>query len=211
MTEKRLEKIKDVAKKRQGDLTVVLNNVHDPHNIGAVLRTCDSVGIKEVYVLYNDDRLSEKNINLGKRAASSARKWVDVYMYTDVDKCMKDIKGKYDTIFGTHLSSESVSLYDLDLSKSVALVFGNEHAGISDEVLEFLDGNFIIPQVGMVQSLNISVSVAVSLYEALRQREKTNMYKENKTMSRSQQSALIEDYIARHENKYKGKKMIRKT
>lgn len=207
MTEKRLERIKEVATKRQGDLTVVLNNVHDPHNIGAVLRTCDSVGIKEVYVLFNDDRLGEKNLELGKRSASSARKWVDVYLYRDVDKCFRDLKSKYDYIYGTHLSVESVSLYELDLTKSVALVFGNEHAGISDEVLKYLDGNFIIPQVGMVQSLNISVSAAVSLYEALRQREKANMYIDNKTMSDGQKSELIDDYISRHENKYKGKKM----
>jgi len=207
MTEKRLERIKEVATKRQGDLTVVLNNVHDPHNIGAVLRTCDSVGIKEVYVLFNDDRLGEKNLELGKRSASSARKWVDVYLYRDVDKCFRDLKSKYDYIYGTHLSVESVSLYELDLTKSVALVFGNEHAGISDEVLKYLDGNFIIPQVGMVQSLNISVSAAVSLYEALRQREKANMYLDNKTMSDGQKSELIDDYISRHENKYKGKKM----
>ncbi len=207
MTEKRLERIKEVATKRQGDLTVVLNNVHDPHNIGAVLRTCDSVGIKEVYVLFNDDRLGEKNLELGKRSASSARKWVDVYLYRDVDKCFRDLKSKYDYIYGTHLSVESVSLYELDLTKSVALVFGNEHAGISDEVLKYLDGNFIIPQVGMVQSLNISVSAAVSLYEALRQREKAGMYVDNKTMSDGQKSELIDDYISRHENKYKGKKM----
>ena len=207
MTEKRLEKIKSVAQKRQGNLTVVLNNVHDPHNIGAVLRTCDSVGIKEIYVLYNDERLGEKNLVLGKRSASSARKWVDVYLYKDVEKCFRDINSKYDLVYGTHLSTESVSLYDLDLTKSVALVFGNEHSGISEEVLKYLDGNFVIPQVGMVQSLNISVSVAVSLYEVRRQREKSDLYSDNTTMTELQKSNLIEDYIARHEKKYKGKKM----
>ncbi len=207
MTDKRLEKIKNVANQRQGNLTVVLNNVHDPHNIGAVLRTCDSVGIKEIYVLYDDDRLSKKNIELGKRAASSARKWVDVYLYFDVKKCFEDIKKKYKFIYGTHLSTKSVSLHELNLAESVAIVFGNEHAGISEKVLGFLDGNFIIPQVGMVQSLNISVSVAVTLYEALRQREKLQMYKDNNTQTASQKAELIDDYVSRHENKYKGKKM----
>jgi len=207
MLERRLNKIKEVVSNRQFNLTVVLNNVHDPHNIGAVLRTCDSVGIKEVYVLYDEEHLGEHNIKLGKNSASSARKWVDVYMYRDVEKCFKDIRKKYKYIYGTHLSTESVSLYDLDLKKSVALVFGNEHAGISSLVLKHLDGNFIIPQVGMVQSLNISVSVAVTLYEALRQRESINGFNKNNTMSEAEEANLLEDYIGRHENRHRGRKM----
>lgn len=207
MTEERLKKINEVASKRQGNLTVVLNNVHDPHNIGAVLRTCDSVGIKEIYVIYNDERVGKDNITLGKKSASSARKWVDVFLYRDVDKCITDIRKKYNFIFGTHLDSESISLYDLKLDNSIALVFGNEHAGISDEVLKHLDGNFLIPQVGMVQSLNISVSVAVTLYEALRQRETVDLYNTNSTSTTQEKQILIKDYIQRHENRHKGKKM----
>lgn len=122
MTEERLNKILSVACKRQTDLTIVLNNVHDPHNLGAVLRTCDSVGIPEIYVLYNDERLSDENLMLGKNAAASARKWVDVYLYKDAEKCFNDIRKKYNKVLGTHLSSSSVSLYDIDLTSSVALV-----------------------------------------------------------------------------------------
>ncbi len=192
---------------RQHDLTVVLNNVHDPHNIGAVLRTCDSVGIKEVYALFTDERIGEENLVLGKNSASSARKWVDVYMYRDTKKCFEDLRKKYDLILGTHLGTESVSLYSLELSKPVALVFGNEHSGIEDEVLSYLDGNFVIPQYGMVRSLNISVSVAITLYEALRQREIAGTYDKNTEQIDTNTSLLIEDYINRHESKYKGKKM----
>jgi len=206
MREQRLQKIKDVVSKRQGDLTVVLNNVHDPHNIGAVLRTCDSVGIKEIFVLYDDD-IDDNNLLLGKKSAASARKWVDVYLYRDVDKCMQDIKSKYKKILGTHLSSQAVSLYELDLTTPVALVFGNEHSGISERVLPYLDGNFIIPQMGMVQSLNISVSVAVTLYEALRQRSNKGLYDNNTTLSAQQKSELETEYIRRHNEKYKGRLM----
>ncbi len=208
MTEERLNRIKEVALNRQNDLTVVLNNVHDPHNIGAVLRTCDSVGIKEIYALFTDDRIGEENLILGKNSASSARKWVDVYMYRDSQKCFADLKKKYDLIFGTHLGTESVSLYSLNLSKSVALVFGNEHSGIDEDVLQYLDGNFVIPQYGMVKSLNISVSVAITLYETLRQREINGSYnKKGKEMIDETTAALIEDYVDRHKNKYKGKNM----
>ncbi len=210
MTEERLEKIKNVVGNRQYDLTVVLNNVHDPHNIGAVLRSCDSVGIKEIYVLYTDERLDEKNLILGKKAASSARKWVDVFYYENVEKCFDEIKGKYAHILGTHLNSDAISIYETDLTSSVALVFGNEKDGISEEVLPYLTGNFIIPQVGMVQSLNISVAVAVSLYEAFRQRNNLNMYLNNPDFSDNDRKILLKDYINRHETKHSGRSMIKR-
>jgi tRNA (guanosine-2'-O-)-methyltransferase len=209
MTEERLNKILSVAGNRQLDLTIVLNNVHDPHNLGAVLRTCDSVGIPEIYVLYNEDRVGDENILLGKKAAASARKWVDVYLYKDAEKCFTDIRKKYNIILGTHLSSSSVSLFDLDLTRSVALVFGNEHSGISDEVIKYLDGNYIIPQVGMVQSLNISVSVAISLYEAYRQRELSGKYDERTGLDYESEK-LFESYKERHGDQEYGNMMIRK-
>lgn len=209
MTEERLSKILSVAGNRQRDLGIVLNNVHDPHNLGAVLRTCDSVGIPEVYVLYNEEGVGDENLLLGKKAAASARKWVDVYLYKDTAKCFSDVRKKYSRIMGTHLSSSAVSLYDLDFTGSMALVFGNEHSGISDEVLKYLDGNFIIPQVGMVQSLNISVSVAISLYEAYRQRERSGKYNNADTVD-EQSLQLIEAYKDRNRDQEYGKLMIRK-
>jgi tRNA (guanosine-2'-O-)-methyltransferase len=208
MTEERLKKIEDVVRKRQTDLTVILNNVHDPHNLGAVLRTCDSVGISEIYVLYTEDRNSEENLLLGKKAAASARKWVDVFLYTDVEKCFEHIRSKYDKILGTHLGVDAISVYDIDFTSSVALVFGNEHLGIDNEVLNYLDGNFIIPQVGMVQSLNISVSAAISLYEALRQREKAGKY-DSELNDSSGKLEMMKNYIQRHRDQDYGKLMTK--
>ncbi len=206
MTEERLKKIEDVVRNRQMDLTVILNNVHDPHNLGAVLRTCDSVGIPEIYVLYTEDRNGEENLLLGKKAAASARKWVDVFLYTDVNKCFEHIRSKYDRILGTHLGVDSISVYDIDFTSSVALVFGNEHLGIDDEVLKYLDGNFIIPQVGMVQSLNISVSAAISLYEALRQRENAGKYNTDLNPIKSE---MMKNYMERHRDQDYGKLMTK--
>ncbi len=208
MTEERMEKIKDVVRNRQTDLTVILNNVHDPHNLGAVLRTCDSVGIPEIFVLYTEDRNGEENLLLGKKAAASARKWVDVYLYTDIQKCFEHIRSKYDKVFGTHLGVDAISVYDIDFTTSLALVFGNEHLGIDNEVLKYLDGNFIIPQFGMVQSLNISVSAAISLYEALRQREKVGKYNNFSNQS-SVKSEMMRNYIERHRDQDYGKLMIK--
>jgi tRNA (guanosine-2'-O-)-methyltransferase len=177
MTPERKERIDFVLNNRQPDLTVVLENVFDPHNISAVMRTCDAVGIQEMYVL-NTKIPSHKK--WGARSSSSAAKWLTVHQFDDAEQCFKMLRSKYLHIYTTHLSSDAVSLYNIDFAQSIALVFGNEHAGVSEEIRALADGNFIIPQVGMIRSLNISVACAVSLYEAYRQKEIAGHYKNNR-------------------------------
>ena len=206
LTPERKAKFKEVAARRQNNLTVILENVHDPHNIGAVLRTCDSVGISEVFVLYSEKGLSIENIHLGVKAASGAHRWIDVHLYDNVEACFKHVRAQYDVVLATHLDAEAKSIYDIDMTQSVALLFGNEHEGVSSEALSHSDGNFIIPQMGMVQSLNISVACAVTLYEALRQRLSCGMYDEHTPMSKAQQEQLYESYYQRHVDKDKRKK-----
>ena len=206
MNPKRLAKFERVVRQRQGNLTVILENVHDLHNVGAVLRSCDSVGIFEIYLLDSNPELSRNNPKIGKRTSAGTRKWIDVFHYKDVDQCIAEVRKKCDKIYGTHLNSEAVELYDLDLSESVALVFGNEHWGISEPLRAHLDGNFIIPQMGMAESLNISVACAITLYEAFRQRREKNLYQNNTTMTTDQQASLLQKYIDRHRVYFKNTK-----
>ncbi|MBS1575308.1 MAG: RNA methyltransferase [Bacteroidetes bacterium] len=177
MTPEREERLSFVLNKRQNDLTVVLENVFDPHNISAVMRTCDAVGIQEIYVLNNRIPRHKK---WGRQSSSSAAKWLTIHQFSDIEECFKAIRKKYNKIFATHLSSSSVDLYDIDFTEKVALVFGNEHSGVSEEVLPLVDGNFIIPQVGIIRSLNISVACAVTVYEAFRQKNKAGHYNQRK-------------------------------
>jgi len=200
ITEKRYTKFKNVVAHRQLDLTVVLENIHDPHNIGAVLRTCDSVGIAEIYVILTDPQIDPDKYKIGRKSSSSSRKWINTKIYTSTADCFKDVKAKYRNIYGTHLNKDAKVLYELDLTESMALVFGNEHDGLSEEAMNYLDGNFIIPQYGMVQSLNISVACAVSLYEASRQRRAKEMYP-SKSIT-SDHDAILEKYLEMHETKY---------
>lgn len=168
MTPERYERLVSVLNKRQNDLCVVLENVFDPHNISAVMRTCDAVGIQEIYVLNTKIPRHKK---FGARSSSSAAKWLTVHQFTDAAACFAALRAKYDKILTTHLSSDAVDLYSIDFAaNSVALVFGNEHSGVSDEIRALADGNFVIPQVGIIRSLNISVACAVSVYEAKRQK-----------------------------------------
>ena len=173
MTPERQNRLLYVLNKRQGDITVVLENVFDPHNISAVMRTCDAVGVQEIYVLNSKIPPHKK---WGAKSSSSAAKWLTIHQYDNTDDCISSLRKRYSTILTTHLSSDAVSLHSIDFTKSIALVFGNEHSGVSDEIRALGDGNFIIPQVGIIQSLNISVACAVTLYEAYRQKNNAGQY-----------------------------------
>lgn len=173
MTPERARRIEEVNANRQPDLTVIFENLDDPHNISACLRSCDAVGVEEVYILTSDQKTMSK---LGKKSSASASKWLTIHHFTDAALLMKSVRAKYSRVYATRLDDDSVALYELNLSDSVALVFGNEHSGISPELAKLCDGNFVIPQVGMIRSLNVSVACAVSLYEALRQRNSKGRY-----------------------------------
>jgi tRNA (guanosine-2'-O-)-methyltransferase len=177
MTPERFERLTSVLNKRQPDLTVVLENVFDPHNISAVMRTCDAVGIQDIYIL-NHKILPHKK--WGAKSSSSAAKWLTIHQFTDANECFAELRKKYKKIYATHLSTDAVGLHELNLIEPVALVFGNEHSGVSEEIVAMADGNFIIPQVGIIKSLNISVACAVTLYEAFRQKTIAGHYKSPK-------------------------------
>jgi tRNA (guanosine-2'-O-)-methyltransferase len=112
----------------------------------------------------------------GARSSSSAAKWLTIHQYEETGACIKELRTNYDRILTTHLSSDAVPLHAVDLTGRLALVFGNEHSGVSDEIRSLADGNFLIPQVGIIQSLNISVACAVTVYEAFRQKELAGHY-----------------------------------
>lgn len=196
MTEQRIERFTEVVQKRQLDMTVVLENVHDPHNIGAVLRSCDAVGIAEIYVLYNEPNLFSSHLKVAGKSNAGAHKWVDIKFYTETDKCLQEVQSKYHTLYATHLGQSSESIYKTDLTESFAIVFGNEKDGISERTLQYCNQNVVIPQMGMVKSLNISVACAVSLFEALRQRQFKGLY-DDRSMP-SAKISLLNEYCDRH-------------
>jgi tRNA (guanosine-2'-O-)-methyltransferase len=150
-----------------------MENVQDPHNISAVMRTCDAVGIQDLYVLTTRIPRHEK---FGVKSSSSAAKWLTVHAYDDLEACLKAVRERYGKLYCTHLGMEARDLYEMDFTQSMALVFGNEHSGVSPEMVAACDGNFLIPQVGMIRSLNISVACAVTVYEAYRQKKAAGHY-----------------------------------
>lgn len=193
MKPEREAKLRAVIRQSQPDLTVVLENIFDPLNISAVLRSCDAVGVREVFVVYTKQYLEKRGLVIGKKTSAGAFKWIDVYVFEDIGECFGRVRQRYDRILATHLlGEESRSLYDLDLTEPTALLFGNEDEGISAEALALADGNFLIPQSGFTESLNISVACAVSLFEARRQRAAKGFYDQHPKLNAAEQEQLFQ-------------------
>ncbi|MBL1212783.1 MAG: RNA methyltransferase [Ignavibacteriae bacterium] len=174
-SDKRLNKITSVIKTRQHSLRVVLENIHDPHNVSAIFRSCDAVGVPKVSLLYN----YEKFPKISKTSSSSANKWIEKEKYETVEECYSSLREQGFKIYASMLRKDAVNLFDIDLTEKAALVMGNEHRGVSEEAAEKADAVYFIPMTGMIQSLNVSVATAVSLYEAYRQRVRKGMYEKS--------------------------------
>ena len=193
-TERRQSRIEQVLSHRQPDLTVVLENVHDPHNVSAVLRSCDAVGVLRVHTVYSIEE--PPDIEFARTTSASAAKWVEVERHSSVQECYQTLRRQGMTIIATSVQDGSVDLYEHDLCAPTALVFGNEMRGISEEAAEQADRLLAIPMVGMVQSLNISVACAVVLYEALRQRRAQGRFHTSRLGS-DELAALRNEWLTR--------------
>ena len=143
-------------------------------------------------MVYTKKYLDKRGLVLGKKTSAGTFKWIDVYVFEDMEECFKRVRQRYGRILATGLSDRSTSLYDLDLSLPTALLFGNEDEGVSDEALALADGNFAIPQAGFAESLNISVACAVTLFEARRQRAAQGYYDDKSKFSAAEQEQLFE-------------------
>jgi tRNA (guanosine-2'-O-)-methyltransferase len=177
-TQRRRARVAVVLSRRQPDLTVVLENVHDPHNVSAILRSCDAVGVLRAHAIYTIEDPPDGAFQ--RTTSASAAKWVEVTRHESVAACYRELRDEGFTILATALDVTSRPLYGWDLTMPVAFVLGNEMRGVSDEARHLADGTIEIPMVGMVQSLNVSVASAVCLYEAFRQRQAGGAYERPK-------------------------------
>ncbi len=194
LSDERIEKLLTAIAKRQWDITVILENVHDPHNLGAVMRSCESVGITEVHIVYTEETTNPDRY-IGRNASGGVSKWIDAHFYTDLKTCFETVKSRYEKIYATHLYRDSVSVYEKDLTTSMAFLFGNEHRGISPEALSMTDGNIMIPMQGLAESLNVSVACSICLYETLRQRMSANLYEKSYDPANPRMAGLLDKYL----------------
>jgi tRNA (guanosine-2'-O-)-methyltransferase len=171
-TENRIAGVSRVLNRRQPDLRVVLEGVAIAHNASAVMRTCDAAGVLHLELISPNPALLAWNEAISTRAD----RWLEITTHASTAACLAALKKAGLGIVATRLSDRARPYTELDYTRPLALVFGSESLGISEEALAFADEVIQIPMVGMVRSLNLSVAVAVVLYEAFKQRAAKGLF-----------------------------------
>lgn len=172
---------------RQHDLTVCMEQVHKPHNVSAVIRTADAVGIHEVHAVWPSVRMRTM-----VSASAGSNSWVKVKTHRHIAEAVRHLKDQGMQVLATNLSPEAVDFREIDYTLPTCILMGQEKTGITPEALALADRDIIVPMVGMVQSLNVSVASALILYEAQRQRQNAGMYKrENSMLPEEEQQRLL--------------------
>ncbi|CAM3740211.1 tRNA (guanosine(18)-2'-O)-methyltransferase [Vibrio aerogenes CECT 7868] len=171
MNPERYQRILEVLKARQTDLTLCLEEVHKPNNVSAIIRTADATGLHKIHAVWPNAQMR----TLGHTSAG-ARNWVEVDTHGSLNDAVSVFREQKMQILVTNLSEHAVDFRDIDYTRPTAVILGSEKEGISQQALTVADQDIIIPMVGMVQSLNVSVASALILYEAQRQRQMSGMY-----------------------------------
>ena len=171
MTPERYRRLKAVLDKRQPDLTVLMENVHKPHNFSAILRTADAVGVYEAHAVHPTGGVPTFHDTSG-----GSEKWVYLRVHPTIEEAMAQLKARGFTVYAANLSERAVDYREVDYTRPAAVLLGAEKWGVSARAAELADADVIIPMMGMVQSLNVSVAAAVILFEAQRQRLAAGLY-----------------------------------
>ncbi|PIR04533.1 MAG: RNA methyltransferase [Candidatus Magasanikbacteria bacterium CG11_big_fil_rev_8_21_14_0_20_39_34] len=169
-TEQRQQKIDSVIAQRQRDFVVVIENISDPHNAAAILRSCDAFGVQEVHFIFEEEPQYNPR-RVGKASSSSANKWLTYKTFSSTKDCLSELHSEGYTLVGTILDAQATNFYQEDFTcEKIALIIGNEHRGISKEAQKFCDRKIYFPMRGFVESFNVSVAAALFLSEITRQR-----------------------------------------
>lgn len=185
MSPERFARITQMLNRRQLDLTVCLEDVHKPHNLAAIVRTADAVGVHEVHAVWpgHDSRMA-------RGTAAGSHSWVGVNRHETTKEAVAAMRAQGLQILATNLSDTAKDYREFDYTKPTAFFLGQEKKGISEEALALADHHVLIPMVGMVQSLNVSVANALLLYEAMRQREAAGMYDGPSKLAKAEQNRI---------------------
>lgn len=187
MNAQRYARIRAMLAARQHDLTVCMEQVHKPHNVSAVIRTADAVGVHEVHAVWPGSRMRTM-----VSSAAGSNSWVQVKTHRTIADAVTHLKDQNMQILATHLSDKAVDFREIDYTRPTCILMGQEKTGITQEALDLADQDIIIPMIGMVQSLNVSVASALILYEAQRQRQNAGMYlRAESTLEYSEQQRLL--------------------
>ena len=187
MTPERFERICRVLNRRQPDLSVLLDNVHKPHNLSAIIRSCDAVGVLQAHGVWPNRKLRPTNHTSG-----GSRKWVELKTHRTLSVAVEYLRQEGHQIYAAHLSPTAIDYRDIDYTVPSTIVLGAELNGLSPEGIELADEHIRIPIMGMVHSLNVSVAAAIILFEAQRQRQLAGFYDKSRLDERTYRYTLFE-------------------
>ncbi|MGB1263734.1 MAG: tRNA (guanosine(18)-2'-O)-methyltransferase TrmH [Cognaticolwellia sp.] len=187
MTPDRLQRINSMLDQRQPDLTVCMEGVHKSHNLAAVVRTADAIGVSDVHAVWKNETM-----RVSGGSAAGSQNWIDVHNYSRTEDAINELKQQGMQVLVTNLSDTAVDFREIDYTKPTAIILGQEKFGASEQALAMADQDIIIPMVGMVQSLNVSVACSVVLYEAQRQRQAAGLYQQPRISHQRRQRILFE-------------------
>jgi tRNA (guanosine-2'-O-)-methyltransferase len=185
---RRKARIDEVVARRTRGLTLVLESVHDPHNLAAVLRTAEGLGLQDVHVVE-----APSGFRPSAAVTQGADKWLDLHRHREVEGCIRALRASGHRLFGSRLTGDAVDVEALPFAEKLALVFGNEHAGLTEDFSRCCDGFFRIPMAGFAQSFNVSVAVGVSLATATLARRRLGL---GGDLSDAEQDALRRRFYA---------------
>ncbi|MCB9798768.1 RNA methyltransferase [Candidatus Nomurabacteria bacterium] len=194
VTDQRLEKYKEVVSKRQKGLVVVLEDITDPHNAAAILRSCDAFGIQNVYFIF-DQTESYDPKRVGRYASSYANKWLTYHVFYSTKECLEQLRADRFSLVGAVLDEQATDFFETDFTDAkLALLVGNEKLGLSKEALGMCDKRVYLPMQGFTESFNVSVAAALFMYEITRQRMESE---EGFTLSKEKKQELLEKFLER--------------
>lgn len=188
LTPRRVQRLLNVLRQRTLHIVVGMEAVDDGHNQAAILRSADAFGVQEVAVV-----TGQAPFEPSKRVTQGAHKWLTLRKYPDVRAAMQSLRDRGYRIWASRLDESAISLEEVDLSRPAVFFFGNEHEGLSEEAIRHADGTFVIPMVGFVQSLNVSVAAAITLFHVTRRaREEVG---EAYFLPRAEQARLLRRWL----------------
>ena len=190
-TDARIKRVHDVLSSRQPDLRVIFEELTNAHNASAVLRTCDAAGVLHVHFV----SAAGTEFPINKAISTRADKWVELHPHRTISECVEALQKEGFQVAATCLAEDAVAYDSVDYTRPTAVIFGNESEGITPEALTLAEVKIKIPMLGMVQSLNLSVSVGIILYEALRQR-RARGFIEKPRLSEQDLAALARKWLS---------------
>ena len=189
VTSDRVERIESAIQGRSFDVVTVMEGLYDRGNISAVMRSCEAMGFLGVHIIELSDKFKES-----QRVTKGADKWLNIEKWTETKPCLTELKSRGYKIVATHFD-QAKPIFDFDFSEPTAIIFGNEKDGVTPEALELCDERMVIPMTGFVQSFNISVAAAISLFHA--HSDRIRRIGESGNLSDIEKQILKAEYLVR--------------